>query len=220
MLNSFGKVFVVFVVTASLAFASFAAAMRNGGPNWPGEVTELGSDFVLGVTPGEQVTYTLTHRKSNTAGKTTPVLAEAVTEARTKQISEARSELDRLTKLAEEKKPLTVAADAAVAADKEGLKKREEALVKQLNEISESISRINEEIIEKVGEAQKIRSEGQERREEVYRLRNQVELLRNDLYAAQIQRKNLEEEEIRLTEILQRLERRKQQLSGTAGLSP
>lgn len=217
MLNSIGKVSVVFVAAASLAFAAFAAAMRNGGPNWAAEADELSTDFTLNVTPGDPITYSLTHRRTNVAGKTTPVLAEAVTEARAKQLTEARAELDRLTAEAARLKPLTEAANAASLADAEGLKKREAALMKQLDEVSQSISRINDEIIEKAGAAQKVRAEGQERREEVYRLQNQLELLRNDLYAAQVQRKNLEEEELRLKEILQRLERRQQQLKSTTG---
>ena len=131
-----------------------------------------------------------------------------------------REELGKLTAEAERLKPLTAAANAAILADEAGLKVREDALVKQMDEISQSISRINDEIIEKAGVAQKIRAEGQERREEGFRLQNQLELLRDDLYAAQIQRKNLEEEELRLQEILQRLQRRKQQLSSTTGQSP
>lgn len=214
MLNTFGKVFVVFVATASLSFAAFTAAMRNGGPNWPSEVDELGTEFILTATPGDPVTYSLAHRRTNQAGKTSPVLAEVVTEARAKQITLAREELTKVTAEIERLKPLTEGANAAVSADEASLKAREDVLVGQLNAISEAISRLNEQIIEKTGEAQQVRLVGQERREEVYRLQNQLELLRDDLYAAQVQRKNLEEEELRLTDLLQRLERRRDQLAG------
>jgi hypothetical protein len=69
------------------------------------------------------------------------------------KIWELTAEIDRL-------KPLTEAATAAVAADENGLKVREEALVKQMNEISQAIAGVNDEIIEKTGDAQQIRAEG------------------------------------------------------------
>jgi chromosome segregation ATPase len=215
-MNEFGKICVVFVTAASLGFVAFAGALRSGGRNWQAEMDELGTDFLLNTTVGERTTYTLTHRRSNQAvSSNTKVLAEAVVAGKAKQVSEMRDEMNSLTKQTEDLKPLAEAALKAIAADEDALKRRGEALSRQLDQVMQQISRVNSQIIEAANEAQKIRSEGQERREEVYRLRNQLELLRNDLSVAQVQRKNLEEEEVRLREILQRLERRKQQLSGT-----
>lgn len=213
MSNSFGKVLVVFAATASVAFAAFAGAIRSGGPNWWAEIDDLGTDFYLNINPGEKTTYTLTHRQSGAAGRSSPVLAEVVTEAKAKQIAVAKEQLNKLSGEVEQLKPQIEAANAAAAVDEASLKQREDDLLKQLNEVSQQIARLNDDIIEKTADAQKIRSESQERREEVYRSRNQLELLRNDLFSTKVQRKNLEEESLRLKAILQRLERRKHQLS-------
>lgn len=211
-LNTLGKVCVVFVAAASLAFAAFAAAMRNGGPNWESEADALGPDFVVTITPGDPPTYGVVYRPTNENVSSSKVLAEAVTAARAKQVAETRNKLTKLQELANQFKPQIELANAANAADEAGLKVREEALVRQLNEVSQAVQQLNDQIIEAAAKAQAIRAEGQERREEVYRQKNVLELARNDLYAAKEQRKNLEEEELRLKELLQRLERRRQQL--------
>jgi hypothetical protein len=216
-LNTIGKVCVVIVAAASLAFAAFAGAMRNGGPNWQNEADALGSDFILSVTPGNPPSYSMTYRPTNQNIGTSTVLAEVVTAAKAKQASEARDQLKRLQDQAEQFKPLTETALAANAADEAGLKLREEAMRQQLDAVSKEIERVNNEIVETAATAQRIRAEGQDRRDEVYRQKTVLELARNDLYAAQVQRKNLEEEEIRLKDLLQRLQRRKEQLTEQTG---
>jgi chromosome segregation ATPase len=213
-MNNFGKVCVVFVTAASLGFVAFAGAMRSGGRNWMAEASDLGPDYALAITTGDKTNYGITYRKTNQSVSNSPILAEAVVAAKGKQVSEAREEMAKLNKMADDLKPVSEAAVKAVAEDEKGLKLREQALMKQLEELTQEITRINGQIIEAANEAQKIRVEGQERREEVYRLRNQLELLRNDLSVAKLQRKNLEEEEVRLREVLDRLERRQRQLAG------
>lgn len=213
-MNEFGKICVVFVTAASLAFVAFTGAMRSGGRNWQAEADELGPDYILTITPGDKTSYSITHRPKNKAIPQSPLLSEVVVKAREMQVAEAEAEIKKWNDLTQEIKPKTEAILAAITADEQGLTVRQNAMTKQLEAVNQEIARINTQINDAALEAQKIRSEGQERREEVYRLRNQLELLRNDLFVAQVQRQNLEEEEIRLREILQRLERRQQQLAG------
>lgn len=213
MTNTLGRIAVVFIAAASLGFVAFAGAMRNGGRNWEAEADALREDFILNTTPGDIPSYSITHRRSGQNVSTSPILAEAVTKAWEKRAGETRDQLAKLNEQAEKLKPAIEAAQKATDDDEQGLKFREEALSKQLADVTAEISRINTQIISKGNEVQQIRIEGQDRREEAYRLRNQLELLRDDLYVAQVQRKNLEEEEIRLQDLLQRLERRQRQLS-------
>lgn len=215
-MNEFGKVCVVFVTAASLAFMAFAGAMRSGGKDWQAEADELGEDFILNVTPGDKTSYAITYRKTGENLGNSTVLAEVVTKAWAKKASEARARLTELNDKATAIAPDTDAKLKAIEADKQGLQVRIDAMTKQLDEVNQAIAQVNGQINDAALEVQRIRLEGQERREEGYRLRNQLELLRNDLYVAQVQRKNLEDEELRLREILRRLERRQQQLSGTA----
>lgn len=220
-MNQFGKICVVFVTASSLAFVAFAAAMRNGGRNWPAEAEEIRAEFVMNVTPydpatGAKAKYAMTHRRSGAPVGTSEVLAEVVVKSRQKQISVANEEITKLTTETEAMKKDAEAAVAASAADEIGLQEREKLVMAQLDDMSQKLVDINTQIVDATNQAQKIRSVGQERREEGYRLKNQLELLRNDLFAAQVQRKNLEEEELRLKEIRARLERRRQQLSSSA----
>ncbi len=211
-MNEFGKVCVVFVTAASLAFVAFVGAMRSGGRNWQLEADQM-DDFVLNVTPGEKTKYGMNNRRTGEpVGSESTILPEVVVAAKAKQVANIRKETTDLTEAAAQLKPGTEFAVAAVTADEKGLAVRLESLQKQYDEVSQRIAQVNTQIIEAANEAQKIRAEGQERREEVYRQQNQLELLRDDLFAAKVQRKNLEEEEVRLQEILSRLDRRRQQL--------
>lgn len=215
-MNEFGKICVVFVTAASLAFVAFSGAMRSGGKDWQAEADELGEDYILNITPGDKTSYSITYRKTGENLGNSTVLAEVVTKAWAKKVAEARAEMTKLNEQAAPIKPDTEAKLKAIEFDKQGLAVRIEAMTKQLEQVNQEIAQVNTQINDAALEVQQIRLEGQERREEAYRLRNQLELLRNDLFVAQVQRKNLEGEELRLREILQRLERRQQQLSGTA----
>lgn len=214
-MNEFGKICVVFVTAASLAFMAFAGAMRSGGKDWQAEADELGEDFILNIIPGDKTSYAITYRPNGESLGKSEVLAEVVTKAWAKKVTVTRDQLKKLTDEAAAIQPDTDAKILAIEADKQGLAARIQVMTQQLEQVNEAIANVNAEINDAALEVQQIRLEGQERREEGYRLRNQLELLRNDLYVAQVQRKNLEDEELRLREILRRLERRKQQLSGT-----
>lgn len=220
-MNQFGKVCVVFLTAASLAFVAFAVALGTGGRNWQAEADELGKDFALNITPGEKVSYAIAERNPPPGGNaftaTSTVLAEAVTKAKAQQVTAANNRLKELTEKREQLEPLTKAALEAITADEQGLKVREQALVAQVEAVNAEIARLSDEILAAVNEVQRIRALGQERREEGYRLKNQLELLRNDLSVATVQRKSLEEEELRLKEILQRLQRRNRQLTDSTG---
>lgn len=220
-MNEFGKVCVVFLTAASLAFVAFAGALRTGGRNWQAEADELTNDFSLTITSGEKTSYAMAERNPPVGGNAfsanSTVLPEVVTKAKAQQVKVANDRLAELTKSRTDLEPLTKAALEAIAADEQGLKAREQALVAQLDAVNAEIARISDEILAAVNEVRRIRALGQERREEGYRLKNQLELLRNDLAVATTQRKSLEEEELRLKEILQRLERRNRQLTESTG---
>lgn len=220
-MNQFGKVCVVFLTAASLAFVAFAVALGTGGRNWQAEADDLTKDFAFVITPGEKVSYEMTERNplpgAPAVSAKSTVLAEAVTKASAQRVKAANDRLKELTEKREQLEPGTKAALDAIAADEQGLKVREQALVAQVEAVNAEIARISDEILAAVNEVQRIRALGQERREEGYRLKNQLELLRNDLSVATIQRKSLEEEELRLKEILQRLERRNRQLTDSTG---
>ena len=86
-MNTIGKILVVFVTASSLGFLAFVTAMRNSGPDWQGELhsADLQKEFVFSTDPGEKVTYSARHRRTDTEiAPKTPVLAEVVLKARKK----------------------------------------------------------------------------------------------------------------------------------------
>ena len=218
-MNTFSRICVVIAAAASLALMSFAGAMRSGN-NWMAEAQSLAPEYILTVNRGEQGTeYSIAHR-TGAVVKTSKNLAEVVVAARQKLVGDQQKQLQSFREQIEKLQPQIDEAVKAIAADEAGLKVRETALVQQYAQVREEIERVNREIIDKANEAQQIRSEGQERREEGYQRRNQLELLRNDLYAAKVQHQNLVEEDYRLTELRERLLRRRQQLEGQLGGQP
>lgn len=219
-MNTASRICIVFAAAASLTFMAFAGAMRSGGGNWLAEAESIGPDYVLNINQSEQGTeYRISHRTGPDV-KRSNNLAEVVVAARQKQVAEVRKKLTELRDLASRLEPQVADILQNIKADEVGLQLREKALVQQYNEVRAEIEQVNRDIVDKANEAQQIRSQGQERREETYQRKNQLELLRNDLFAAELQHRNLVEEEIRLKELLQRLERRHQQLqSRIAGAS-
>jgi len=210
-MNTFSRICVVVAAAASLAFMSFAGAMRSGN-NWAAEAQSLAPEYVLTINRGEQGTeYSMAHRSGGNV-KTSKNLADVVVAARQKQVSDAQKQLQTLRDEAAKLPPQIEEALKAIVADEAGLKVRETAMEQQLAEVREETEQVNRQVIDKANEAQQIRSEGQERREEAYLRHNQLELLRNDLFAAKVQHQHLVEEELRLKELLQRLVRRRQQL--------
>ena len=63
-MNTVGKILVVFVTACSLGFLAFVAALRNGGPDWQGELRspDLQKVFTFTAEPGEKVTYSVKQR--------------------------------------------------------------------------------------------------------------------------------------------------------------
>ncbi len=219
-MNSLGKVLVVFVTAFSLAFAAFALSLVSGGPNWKGESesSELTNDFVFTMTPGEKPTYSVKVRQTDAPVQAnTPLLAEAVVQARKRQLDDATKLKGELTQKIEQIKPVIAQIQSLIDPDTAGVKARSDAYEQQLEQLNAAKQAASAELTAKSGEIQQTRKTGEERRDEAFRLRNQLELLRNDLFTATEQQKVLEDELIRAEENLRRLERRATQLKQQVG---
>jgi len=214
-MNSFGKILVVFVTAASLGFVAFTLSLVSGGPNWTAEMQSeaLTKDFVFTVNPGDKVTYVAKSRKTEQpVGAQTAVIAEAVVNARKKQVDDAKAEEAQLTKDIASLQPLKKEVEDLIPPDRAGMAVRAQFLDKLLTKISGDIQTITQEIATKAAAIKQIQKTTEERRDEGFRLKNQLELMRTDLYAALAQQKILEEELVRVEENLKRLERRGEQL--------
>lgn len=225
-MNTVGKILVVFVTASSLGFLAFVSALRNGGPDWQSEIrstdpqrpTDLQKEFVFNVDPGEKVTYSVKHRRTETSViDKTPVLAEAVLKARKRLEDDANKKLQELTKQPEDLQALLKTMKELIPADKQGVEIREQKITERIQQLWAEMQTIGNQFSELTIQTQEILGIAQVRREEGYRLSNQVEMLRNDKFAAIEQQKVLEFELIRLEENKRRLERRQSQLKQQLG---
>ena len=219
-MNTIGKILVVFVTASSLGFLAFVIAMRNSGPDWQGELhsADLQKEFVFSADPGEKVTYSARHRRTDTeVAPKTPVLAEVVLKARkrleddaNKKLQELQPQVQPLTDYLALVKKLIPEDDAGVHVRIKGYEAQIEQLVGALKEVGNRFSA-------KTLETQDVMRLAQDRREEIYRRSNQLEMLRNDKFSASEQLKALEDELTGLEENRRRLQRRQKLLKTQLG---
>jgi len=219
-MNAVGKVLVVFVTVSSLAFLAFVIALRNGGPDWEGEMNspELLKEFVFTSEPGEKVTYSAKHRRSDTAvGQKSPVLATVVLAARKRLEEDASKKFQELSPIPQQKADLLKMITELIPVDQKGVEQHEQIFAERIKTLWDAIQADAAKFSTLTLETQDVLKVGQERREEEYRLANQLELLRTDKFAAQQQQKVLEDELTRLEENKRRLGRRQVQLKQQLG---
>lgn len=214
-MNTVGKILVVFVTATSLGFLAFVAALRNGGPDWLGEMRspELQKEFVFTTERGEKTTYSVKHRRSDASVvDKTPVMAEVVLKARKRLEEEANKKLQELSPIPEQEENRRKAIVEMIPVDRAGVEVREKQLNNRILQLWEEIQTIGDQFAALTIQSQEIMRVAEERRGEGYRLANQLELVRNDKFAAAVQQRVLEDELVRLEDNKRRLERRQNQL--------
>lgn len=214
-MNTVGKILVVFVTATSLGFLAFVAALRNGGPDWLGEMRspELQKEFVFTTEPGEKVTYSVKYRRSDASlGDKTPVMAEVVLRARKRLEEEANKKFQELSPIPQQEQDRLKAMVELIPVDKAGVETREKNFNARIQQLWDEIQVIGNEFAALTIQSQDVLRVAEERRGEVYRLANQLELLRTDQFAAVVQQRVLQDELVRLEENKRRLDRRQNQL--------
>ena len=219
-MNTVGKILVVFVAAASLGFVAFVAAMRNGGPDWKGEMRspQLQKEFVFTIEPGEKITYTAKHRRSDSpVAEKTPILPEVILKARKRLDDETNKTLQALQpEPAQLEKAIQDTVDSIVA-DKKGVELREQNMSDLYQKEWNELNTVGDEFSATTIQTQDVLRVAEERREEGYRLANQLDLLRNDNFSMAEQQKVLEDELIRLQGNRKRLQDRQIQLKKQLG---
>lgn len=220
-MNTIGKILVVFVTASSLGFLAFVLALVYGGPDWKGEMRspDLQKEFVFTTEPGQVVTYSVKHRRTDTSvgGDRSPVIADVVLRAR-KRLED--DENKKFQELSAQVQPLTdylAAIKKTIPEDEAGVQVRFKNYETQTEQLVNALKDIGNQFSVATLETQDVLRVAQERREEGYRLANQLELLRNDKFAAVQQQKVLEDELVRLQENRQRLQRRQKELRRQLG---
>lgn len=214
-MNTVGKILVVFITATSLGFLAFISALRNGGPDWLGEMRspDLQKEFVFTTEPGEKITYSVKHRRTDTSVvDKTPVMAEVVLKARKRLEEDTNKKFQELSPQPQIGLDALKAMTELIPVDKAGVDLREKNYNDRIQQLWNEIQTIGTEYSALTIQTQDIMRVAEERRGEVYRLHNQLELLRNDRFASMEQQRVLEDERVRLEENKRRLERRQNQL--------
>ena len=199
-MNTIGKILVVFVTASSLGFLAFVIALRNGGPDWKGEMrsADLQKEFVLATEPGEIVTYSAKHRRTDSSVvDKTPVLAEVVLKSRKRLEEEANKKFQELSPQVEPLTNLLALIKKLIPEDDAGVQVRIKNYETQIQQLVAMLKEIGNQFSVATLQTQDVLRVAQERREEIYRLSNQLELLRNDKFSAEQQQKVLEDELVR-----------------------
>ena len=220
-MNTIGKILVVFVAVSSFSFLAFVLALRNGGPDWRGEVRspDLQRDFVFTTEPGETVSYSVKHRRSESSVvDKAKVLAEAVLKSRKRLEDDLNKRQQELNPQAQPIQDAIKATVDTIAADAKGVEVREQNYNDTLAKLWTEVQTVGDEFSELTIQTQEKLRIAEERRDEGYRLSNQLDLLRNDKFAADEQRKVLEDELFRLEENKRRLQKRQIQLKDQLSL--
>lgn len=213
-----GRILVVLIAAASLAFAAFALSLATGGHNWEADTQgPLAERYEFGIQPGEIPNYTVSDPLTKQSLATSPIRAVVVNKALqeiNKELTEKKATLDKESEQFSKDIPII---KELRAKDEAALVAQQDVLLKQLEAVKQKILAATDEAAKKAAEVQEVRMTAQQRREEVFRLKNQLEVLRTDVFAATQQKKALEDELLRLEENFGRLERRQEALKAQVG---
>lgn len=219
-MNTIGKILVVFVTASSLGFLAFVIALRNSGPDWQGELRspDLQKEFVFSTEPGEKVTYSARHRRTDTeVASKTPILAEVVLKARKRLEDDANKKIQELSPQIQPLTDYLAIVKKLIPEDDAGVHVRIKTYEAQIEQLVGALKELGNRFSAKTLETQDVMRLAQDRREEGYRRSNQLEMLRNDKFSASEQLKALEDELTGLEENRARLQRRQKLLKTQLG---
>ncbi|MAG92125.1 MAG: hypothetical protein CMJ48_00020 [Planctomycetaceae bacterium] len=226
-MNTFSKFLTIFVTVASLAFLGFAGISTFAGPNWENEKEKLSDHFSFENSGGEQPTWTATRPgvsnnspefKTNSA-----VLADVVIACKKQLAKEQQERIDALNgQIPGLEERISIAARTNEA-DLAALDVRAGQLLDEIEAVrAESIATLKKVIGETAGTvdaddnavpgAIQKRADLTERMKDAYRLRAELEEIRTEQYGIAEQKQKLQVLLIRMNAVLDRLQRRRNQL--------
>ena len=223
-MTKISKVLVVFTTAACLAFLGFAAAVSVGGPNWERIAAEELPEYDFDRSIGENPTWSAKLRTSDESVGSDPKLAAVVVKALEHKKRRVDSGLNgdptvnrpALDEQIQVTKARLKEAQELAEKDAAALKKYEEQLVQQLQQLNQAIAQVSQEIVKRTQQAEAVQAETDERRGDVVRLQEQLETLQEDRDRIVAQQEQLRDRIQRLKGTKDRLERRKEQLQQRA----
>ncbi len=219
-MNTFSRFLTIFVTVASLAFLGFAGISTFAGPNWENEKEKLSDHFSFENSGGEQPTWTA---KRGEFSKNSAVLADVVIACKKQLAKEQQERIDALNNQIPGLEERISIAARTNEADLAALDVRAGQLLDEIEAVrAESIATLKKVIGETGGTvdqdnnvvpgANQKRADLTERMKDAYRLRAELEEIRTEQYGIAEQKQKLQVLLIRMNAVLDRLQRRRNQL--------
>jgi hypothetical protein len=199
-MNQIGKILVVFITVASIAFMGFATVITIGGYNFEEHIELLNNDYRITNSGGDEPTWT----SARVVGEDTlPENASlpAVLDATYDDALTHQQEQIAYYQAREEQFAISLAEiDAANAADVEALAQRSEAIRADLAELREETEAIGQRV--------------QLTQDEVLKLQVRLESRRTDVFRLEAQYAEIAVDEFRAREIIDQLNELVYQIDG------
>ncbi len=207
-----GKILVVLITFASLAFAGFAILIFNAGPNWQEMAGQIkGYKFTLSA--GENPTWTAVRARGDSQVASDRNLAkviDAVLADKLKAIQDESNDFKgRIPPLTEDLERTKVANEAdlpALAAYISEERVRLEALHAQ-------VAQLEAQVLAETANAQKLENIASDRRDDVFKLNGQLTEIRADKFRLEAIKRQLAEELEQILGNIERAEERQKRLS-------
>lgn len=210
-MTRFGKILVVLITFASLAFAGFAIAVTYGGPNWPQMASQI-EGYKFTYVGGEKPTWTAVRARGDEQVASDLNLGKVIDAVLADKIKRLTDEKNGYV---EKTPPLIEALEkskASNAADEPALKAyiiKERARVEAMYT---ALQALEAQVLKKTDDAQKLENIASARREDVFRIQGELAEVRADKSRLEVIRRNLSEELEQINGNIERAEQRRESL--------
>jgi len=209
-----GKILVILITFASLAFAGFAILVVNAGPNWKEMAGQIeGYKFTLST--GENPTWSAVRARGDSqvaSDKNLAKVIDAVLADKLKGIQEEAADYQgRIPPLKDELEKSKVANEADLPA----LAAYILAERARLDALNAEVAKLESQVLAETGTAQKLENIASDRRDDVFKLTGQLTELRTDKFRLEAIKRQLAEELEQVLGNIERAEERQKQISNS-----
>jgi hypothetical protein len=217
VLTTISKVLAVLTTVFCLGFLGVAGVVALGGPNWLG-IAESQDGYQFTYEPGQNPSWSVKDLDDGqSVGAPSPVLPQKVRDVLNDRLQEQTTEISELQPKIEQLKGYIATTRQAILTDTAALDKYADGLRQQLATLGQQIRQTQEERSRLTLSAEQKLQEAERLRHDQYRLENLLVAAETDQFRAVEQQKKLRDTAERYQGLIDRLERRRDQLQQRAG---
>jgi len=211
-MTRFGKILVVLITFASLAFAGFAIVVFYAGPNWQEMAGQI-EGYKFALSAGENPTWSAVRARGDEQVSTDKNLAKVIDAVLADKLKALKAESadfqGRIPPLSEE----LAKTQAANLADVPALQEYITAERARLDALNAQVAALEADVLAETSTAQKLENIASDRREDVFRLSGQLSEIRADKFRLAAIRRQLAEELEQVLGNIERAEERQKQIT-------